>query len=73
MHSLLGNLKEDLWNDSIDRNFLQRKLREKILNLGCECGLPNYQIKAYELFKKFLDDKIKPNSDIRSIVYYYGQ
>lgn len=72
VHNLLGGIKEDFWNDSTDRNFLQRKLRGVILNLGCLCGLPSYQTKAYELFKKFLDDKIKPNPDIRYIVYYYG-
>lgn len=68
----MGGIKEDFWDDSIERNFIQRKLRGVILNLGCLCGLPNYKTKVYYLFKKFLDDKVKPNPDIRSLVYYYG-
>lgn len=72
MQNLLGGLKEDFWNDSIERTFLQRRLRGLILDLGCLCGLPNYQTKAYELFKKFLNDKVQPNSDIRRAVYYFG-
>lgn len=72
MHHLLGGIKEDFWIDSHDRTFLQCKLRGVILNLGCLCALPSYQTKVYELFKKFLNDKVKPNSDIRDIVYYYG-
>ncbi|KAL4150039.1 hypothetical protein QTP88_003885 [Uroleucon formosanum] len=69
---LLGSIKEDFWNDSSDRNFLQRKLRGVILNLGCLYGLPSYQTKVYELFKRFLDDKVQPHPDIRYTVYYYG-
>jgi len=68
----LGSIKEDFWNDSSDRNFLQRKLRGVILNLGCLYGLPSYQTKVYELFKRFLDDKVQPHPDIRYTVYYYG-
>lgn len=68
----MGGIKEDFWDDSIERNFLQRKLRSVILTLGCQCDLPSYKTKVYNLFKKFLDDKVKPNPDIRSIVYYYG-
>ncbi|XP_060840148.1 glutamyl aminopeptidase-like [Rhopalosiphum padi] len=69
---LLGTIKEDFWNDSIDRPFLQRKLRGVILKLGCLYGLPSYKIKVYELFKQFLDDEVKPNPDIRHTIYYYG-
>jgi len=72
VQNLLGRIKEDYWNDSIGTTFLQRKLRDKILSLGCLCGLPSYQTKVYKLFKKFLNDKVKPNPDIRSIVYYFG-
>lgn len=73
VQNVLRGIKEDYWNDSIDRTFLQRKLRAVILNLGCLCGLPSYQTKAYELFKKFLNDKVKPNPDIRFLVYYFGE
>jgi len=68
----LGSIKEDFWNDSSDRNFLQRKLRGVILNLGCLYGLSSHQTKVYELFKRFLDDKVQPHPDIRYTVYYYG-
>jgi len=68
----LGSIKEDFWNDSSDRSFLQRKLRGVILNLGCLYGLPSYQTKVYELFKQFLDDRVQPHPDIRYTVYYYG-
>jgi len=72
VQNLLGNLKENFWNDSNNRNFLQRRLRGVILNMGCLYGLPNYQTTVYELFKHFLADKIQPNPDIRYTVYYYG-
>ncbi|XP_060840151.1 glutamyl aminopeptidase-like isoform X1 [Rhopalosiphum padi] len=72
VHNLLGNIKEDYWNNSNNRNFLQRKLRGVILNLGCLYGLQSYQTTVYELFKRFLDDKVQPNPDIRYTVYYYG-
>lgn len=72
MQNIIGGIKEDYWDDSIDRTFLQRKLRATILNLGCLCGLPSYQTKAYELFQKFLNDNVKPNPDIRGIVYKFG-
>jgi len=68
----LGSIKEDIWNDSRNRNLLKRKYRAVIFKLGCSYGLPNYQKKVYELFKRFLNDKIKPHPDIRSTVYYYG-
>lgn len=68
----MGDIKEDFWDDSIERNFIQRNLRGVILKLGCLFGLPSYKTKVYYLFKKFLDDKVKPNPDIRSLVYYYG-
>jgi len=68
----LRTIKEDFWDDSIDRPFLQRKLRGVILKLGCLYGLPSYKIKVYELFKQFLDDEVKPNPDIRHTIYYYG-
>lgn len=73
VHNLLEGVKEDLWNDSSNRTFLQRKVRSVILNLGCVCGVPSYQTKVYELFKQFLVDKVKPNPDIRYNVYYYGK
>ncbi|CAI6368801.1 unnamed protein product [Macrosiphum euphorbiae] len=69
---LLGNIKEDIWNESSDNNFIQRKFRAVIIKLGCAYGLPSYQKKVYELFKRFLNDKIKPHPDIRFTVYYYG-
>ncbi|CAI6368671.1 unnamed protein product [Macrosiphum euphorbiae] len=69
---LLENITEDLWNDSSDRNLLQRKLRAVTFKLGCSYGLPRCLTKAYELFKRFLDDKIQPHQDIRYTVYYYG-
>ncbi|XP_050428008.1 glutamyl aminopeptidase-like isoform X3 [Adelges cooleyi] len=72
IQNLLVSLKQDFWNDSNDRNFLERKIRGVILNLGCLVGLPSYQVKALELFKKYLTDKVKPDPDIRSVVYYYG-
>lgn len=68
----MGGIKKDLWNDSSDRNFLQRKFRAAILELGCFYGLPSYQTKAYELFKRFLDDKVQPYPDIRNTVYDHG-
>ncbi|XP_022167987.1 glutamyl aminopeptidase-like isoform X2 [Myzus persicae] len=69
---LLGNIKEDFWNDSNDRSFLQRKLRATIFQLGCLYGLPSIQTKAYELFKQFLDEKVQLHPDIRYTVYTYG-
>ncbi|NP_001192196.1 glutamyl aminopeptidase [Acyrthosiphon pisum] len=69
---LLGSLKEDFWNDSSYRNLLQRKFRAVIIKLGCTYGLPSYKKKVYELFKRFVNDKIKPHPDIRDTVYYYG-
>ncbi|XP_029345406.1 glutamyl aminopeptidase-like isoform X1 [Acyrthosiphon pisum] len=69
---LLESITEDFWNDSSDRNLLQRKLRAVIFKLGCSYGLPRCHTKAYELFKRFLDDKIQPHKDIRYTVYYYG-
>ncbi|KAF0721840.1 Uncharacterized protein FWK35_00032604, partial [Aphis craccivora] len=72
VQNLLGNLKEDFLNDSNDRNFLQRNLRGVIFNLGCLYGLLSYKIKVYELFKRFLYDRVQPNPDIRYTVYYYG-
>jgi len=68
----LGNIKDDFWNDSSDKNFIQRKLRVVIFKLGCSYGVPSYRTKVYELFKRFLNDKIKPHPDIRFTVYYYG-
>lgn len=73
VQKLLGGIKEDYWDDMIERSFLQRKLRAVILNLGCLCGLPSYQTKVFEMFKKFLNDKVKPSPDIRFIVYYFGK
>jgi len=72
IQSSLGSIKEDIWNDSSDGNFLQRKLRAVIFKLGCAYGLPSCQTKAYELFKQFLNDKVRPHPDIRYTVYYYG-
>ncbi|XP_050532031.1 glutamyl aminopeptidase-like isoform X2 [Daktulosphaira vitifoliae] len=72
IQNLIGQLSQDFWIDSNDRNFLQRKIRGVILNLGCLVGLPSFQAKALELFKKYLKDKIKPDPDVRRIVYYYG-
>ncbi|CAI6368332.1 unnamed protein product [Macrosiphum euphorbiae] len=73
IQQLLESITEDLWNDlSADRNLLQRKLRAVIFKLGCSYGLPRCHTKAYELFKRFLDDKIQPHPDIRYTVYYYG-
>lgn len=69
----MGSKKEDFWNDSSDRNFLQRKLQAVIFKLGCTYGLPSCLTKAYELFKRFLDDKIQPRQDIRYAVYYHGE
>ncbi|XP_026815475.1 glutamyl aminopeptidase-like [Rhopalosiphum maidis] len=69
---LLRTIKDDFWDDSIDRTFLQRKLRGVIVELGCLYGLPSYKIKVYELFKQFLDDEVKPNPDIRHTIYYHG-
>jgi len=68
----LGSIKEDIWNESSDKNFIQRKLRAVIFKLGCVYGLPSYQKKVYDLFKRFLNDKVKPHPDIRFTVYYYG-
>lgn len=72
VQNLLSNIKEDFWNDSLDRSFLQCKLREIIIKLGCEFNVPSYKTKVYELFKKFLNDKVKPNPDVSPSVYYYG-
>ncbi|CAI6369413.1 unnamed protein product [Macrosiphum euphorbiae] len=69
---LLGSIKENIWNDSSYKNFIQRKLRAVIIKLGCAYGLPSYLKKVYELFKRFVNDKIKPHPDIRDTVYYYG-
>jgi len=68
----LGSIKENIWNDSSYKNFIQRKLRAVIIKLGCAYGLPSYLKKVYELFKRFVNDKIKPHPDIRDTVYYYG-
>lgn len=68
----MESITEDIWNDSSDRNLLQRKLRAVIFKLGCANGLPSCQTKAYELFKRFLNDKVRPHPDIRYTVYYYG-
>lgn len=68
----MGGIDEDFWNESIERNFLQRRLRSHIFNFGCMCHLTSYQTKVDELFKTFLNDKVKPNSDIRFTVYHYG-
>ncbi|XP_025417554.1 glutamyl aminopeptidase-like isoform X2 [Sipha flava] len=72
MQKLMGSINEDFWIESIERNFLQRRLRSIILKFGCISDLASVRTKVYELFKTFLDNKIKPNSDIRSSVYYYG-
>jgi len=72
VQQLLGSIEGDFWNDSSDRNLLQRTFRGVIFKLGCSYGLPSFQKKAYELFRRFLNDKIKPHPDIRFTVYYYG-
>lgn len=69
---IMESINEDFWIESIERNFLQRRLRSVILNFGCISDIPSYRTKVYELFKTFLDNNVKPNSDIRSSVYYYG-
>lgn len=68
----MGSIKEDFWNQSVERNYLQRRLQNEILRFGCICDLPSYRTKLSEIFKTFLDDKVKPNSEIKSSVYYYG-
>ncbi|VVC33657.1 ERAP1-like C-terminal domain,Aminopeptidase N-type,Peptidase M1, membrane alanine aminopeptidase, N- [Cinara cedri] len=72
LQHLLRGVNEDLWNDSISRTYLERRNRELMIHIGGLCDVPIYKKKIYEIFKKFLDQKIPINVDIKYFVYCYG-
>ncbi|KAI5749139.1 hypothetical protein M8J76_004903 [Diaphorina citri] len=68
---LKDKLSEETWKVE-NKSYLEVNLKLVLNDLGCNFGAPSCLKKAADLLKNWFDSGVKPEADLRGLVYRYG-